>query len=123
MKVFIADDSAILLERLKAMISEIPETEVIGEAGEVQEAIKAIGELKPDVVVLDIKMPGGSGMDVLKNIKNTKSGPVVIMLTSYPYPQYKKKCMDLGADFFFFKLTEFEKVAESIDRLIPDFQT
>jgi len=45
------------------------------------------------------------------------------MLTNYPYLQYKKKCMDLGADLFFYKLTEFEKVAESIDRLIHDFQT
>jgi len=123
MKVFIADDSAIFLERLKAMISEIPEIEIVGESGEVQEAIKAIGKLKPDIVVLDIKMPGGSGMDVLRNIKNKRSGPVVIMLTNYPYLQYKKKCMDLGADLFFYKLTEFEKVAESIDRLIHDFQT
>lgn len=123
MRVFIADDSEIFLERLKAVISEVPDIEIVGESGEVQEAIRFIDELKPDIVVLDIKMPGGSGIDVLRNIKNNRPGPVVIMLTNYPYHQYKKKCMELGADLFFYKLTEVEKVAESIDRLVHNFQT
>lgn len=123
MRVFIADDSEIFLERLKAVISEVPDIEIVGESGEVQEAIRSIDELKPDIVVLDIKMPGGSGIDVLRNIKNNRPGPVVIMLTNYPHHQYKKKCMELGADLFFYKLTEVEKVAESIDRLVHNFQT
>jgi DNA-binding response OmpR family regulator len=68
-------------------------------------------------VILDIRMPGGSGMDVLQAIKREKQAPMVIMLTNYPYPQYRKKCLGLGADYFFDKSTEFEKVTELFKQL------
>ena len=117
MKVFIADDSVQIRERLIEMLSELPEIEIIGVAGDAPEAIRDIWKLNPDMVILDIRMPGGSGIEVLKEIKE-KSHPVVVMLTNYPYPQYRKKCMDLGADYFFDKSTEFEKVTEVLKRLI-----
>jgi DNA-binding NarL/FixJ family response regulator len=62
-------------------------------------------------------MPGGSGIDVLSKIKKDRSAPMVIVLTNYPYPQYRKKCMDCGADFFFDKSTEFGKVIEVIESM------
>jgi DNA-binding NarL/FixJ family response regulator len=120
MKVFIADDSVQIRERLMEMLSELPEIEIIGEAGGVPEAIRDIWKLNPDVVILDIRMSGGNGMKVLKEVKKNKSHQVVIMLTNYPYPQYRKKCMDLGADHFFDKATEFEKVTEVLGQLIQD---
>ena len=123
MKVFIADDSDIVRERLKEMLSEISEVEIIGEAGDGEEAIKGILELHPDVVILDIRMPGGNGIDVLQAIKRGDPAPTVIMLTNYPYPQYRKKCMDLGADYFFDKSNEFEKVVEVLEQLIQDSRT
>ena len=82
------------------------------------EAINAVRKLNPDVVVLDIKMPGVDGIDVLKAIKNKNQDIVVIMLTNYPYPQYRKKCIELGADYFFKKSTEFESVIETLKQLI-----
>ena len=120
MKVFIADNSAEVRESLKAILSENPSIEIIGEADNVSEAIKLIRELNPDVVILDIKMPDGSGLKVLTKIKQVERAPVVIMLTNYPYPQYKQKCEELGADFFFYKSNEFEKVAEVLKQLIQD---
>lgn len=120
MKIFIADDSAVVRERLKIMFSELPGIEIVGEARNVSEALNSIKKLHPDVVILDIKMPGGNGISVLENIKKIELAPVVIMLTNYPYPQYRKKCMDLGADFFFDKSTEFEKVMEVLEQLIQD---
>jgi DNA-binding NarL/FixJ family response regulator len=110
MKVFIADDSQVLRERLEEMLSELPGVEIMGYAQDVPGALTSIKTLQPDVVILDIRMPGGSGVDVLQDIKKDKKTPMVIVLTNYPYPQYRKKCMDLGADFFFDKSTEFEKV-------------
>lgn len=117
-KVFIADDSILILERLKAMFSELPEIEIIGEARDGIGAIKAARTLNPDVVVLDIKMPGVDGIDVLRKIKNNNQKITVIILTNYPYPQYRKKCMELGADYFFKKSTEFENVMEALKQLI-----
>jgi len=118
MKVFIADDSAVVRERLIEMLSEFPEIEIIGQAQSVPESIESIRALHPDVVILDIRMPGGSGIDVLQNIKKNNPALIVIMLTNYPYPQYRKKCMEAGADYFFDKATEFEKVTEVLKKLI-----
>jgi DNA-binding NarL/FixJ family response regulator len=123
MKVFIADDSLVLRERLEEMLSELPGVEIMGFAQDVPGALTSIKTLQPDVVILDIRMPGGSGVDVLQNIKKDKKdkkNPMVIILTNYPYPQYRKKCMDLGADFFFDKSTEFEKLTAVFKELTRD---
>ena len=120
MKVFIVDDSALVRERIIAMISEHPGVEIIGQAKNAQEGISSILKLKPDVVILDIRMPGGNGIEVLKNIKKNKSAPTIIILTNYPYPQYRKKCMEAGADYFFDKSTEFNKIIEVIKKLIQE---
>jgi len=91
MKVMIADDSAAVRERLAEMISEVPGAEVSGQAKDGQEAIRLIEEIKPDAVVLDIRMPKVSGIDVLKYIRNgVQPKPLVIVLTNYPYPHYRK---------------------------------
>jgi len=117
MKVFIADDSKVLRERLIEMLAELPDIEIIGQAQDVTGACTSIKKLNPDVVILDIRMPGGSGIDVLQEIKKDKQAPMVIILTNYPYPQYRKKCLGLGADYFFDKSTEFEKVTELFKQL------
>ena len=117
LRAFIVDDSAVLRERLTTMFSELKNVEVIGEAESALQAKEAIPRLEPDVVILDIRMPGGNGIEVLKEIKKGRNPPVVIMLTNYPYPQYRKKCMDAGANFFFDKSTEFEKVTEVFKKL------
>lgn len=116
-KVFIVDDSAFIRERLRIMLSELKEVEVIGQANNPQEAIEGILKLKPDVVLLDIRMPGGNGIDVLKNIKKDRNPPQVIMFTNYPYPQYRKKCKDAGADYFLDKSTEFNEVIEILNNI------
>jgi len=120
MKVFIVDDSALVRERLIAMISEHPEIEITGQAENAQEATNSIRKLKPDVAILDIRMPGGNGIEVLRNIKKNSSAPTVIILTNYPYPQYRKKCMEAGADYFFDKSTEFQKIIEVLKKLIQE---
>ncbi len=112
MKLVIADDSSVVRERLTAMLSNVEEIETLGQAQDVGEAIDSIEELKPDAVILDIQMPGGSGIDVLKHIKKEQPATVVIILTNYPYPQYRRECMDEGADFFFDKSLEFERAIE-----------
>ncbi len=120
MKVFIVDDSTLVRERIITMISEHPGIEIIGQAKHAQEGINSIIKLKPDVVILDIRMPGGNGIEVLKNIKKNNSAPTIIILTNYPYPQYRKKCIEAGADYFFDKSTEFNKIIEVIKKLIKE---
>ena len=117
MKILIVDDSEIMRERLKAMLSEITELENISQAEDVLGAITSFQKLNHEAVILDIRMPGGSGIDVLQKIKKGDPSPLVIVLTNYPYPQYRRKCIDAGADFFFDKSTEFDRVGEVLKQL------
>lgn len=109
-RVFIADDSQLVQVRLVMLLGELAGVEVVGQALTAPAAIAGIRHLQPDVVLLDIHMPGGSGIDVLRSIKNSPLAPVVIVLTNYPYPAYRERCLRLGADFFFDKSTEFDLV-------------
>lgn len=117
MRVFIADDSAMVCERLKNLLAPIEGITIAGQAHNVPEAIDSIRRVKPDAVILDIQMPGGSGFEVLQQVKRDEPAPIVVMMTNYPYPQYRKKYMEAGADYFFDKSTEFNKVVGLFDRL------
>jgi DNA-binding NarL/FixJ family response regulator len=117
LKVFVADDSIVLRERLLEMLREMPGVEVLGCAGDGLHAIDSIRELKPDLVVLDIQMPRGTGLDVLKNVKHGGQGPTVVVFTNFPYPQYRKRALEFGANYFFDKTTEFEKLRELFGEL------
>ena len=117
MKVLIVDDSEIVRERLKAMLLEVPQVETISQAKDQQEATELLRDLNPEVMVLDIQMPGGSGIDLLRKAKKEPRPPLLIVLTNLSYLQYRKKCMDTGADFFFDKSTEFDKVAQVIKKV------
>lgn len=117
LKVLIADDSILIRERLRELISGVAGTEIVGEATNGPETLAALGQLKPDVLILDIQMPEGNGIKALETIKNQRIAPVVIMLTAFPYPQYRKKCLEAGAEYFFDKSTEFKRVAEVLAEL------
>ena len=115
-KVFIADDSLVVREHLVTMLDELPRIVTVGQAETVAEAINGILELRPDVVILDIRMPGGSGIDVLQRVKQAEVTPIVIILTNYPYSGYRQKCLQAGADFFLDKSTEFDQIPELLAR-------
>jgi len=119
-RVYVVDDSEVVIERLKTILSEVKEIEVIGHANNPFDAIHGIRTLQPDAVILDLQMPGGSGIGVLLSIKKDHSVPIVLVLTNYPYPQYREKCMEAGADFFFDKSSEFEKIPEIFKELIQN---
>ena len=109
-RVLIVDDSKVIRERLSSLISDTVGVELAGEAEDTQSAIHLWQSTKPDMVILDLRIPGGGGINVLSRIKKQSPETVVVILTNYPYVAYRKRCAELGADFFFDKSTEFEKV-------------
>jgi len=117
MRVFVVDDSALLRERVISLLSELVGIEIVGQAQYPLEAFHAICLVKPDVVILDIHLIGGSGIDVLQNIKRLDPAPIVIMLTNSPTPPYRRKCMMAGADYFLDKSSEFANVKAIIESL------
>jgi two-component system response regulator DesR len=110
MKVFIADDSLPIVERLVDLLQDIAGVEIVGHASDVPGAVRGIRQLKPDVVILDLQMPGGSGLDVLRAIRQVLPGLYVLICTNYPYPQFRQECLSAGADCFLDKSSEFEKI-------------
>jgi DNA-binding NarL/FixJ family response regulator len=116
-RVLIADDSLPIRERLVTMLDELQGIGVVGQAGTVPETISAIRELKPDVVTLDIRMPGGSGLDVLHRIKQGQAAPLVIILTNYAHPPFRQRFLEAGADFFFDKSVEFDQITRVLTQL------
>jgi DNA-binding NarL/FixJ family response regulator len=110
--VFIVDDSAVVRDRLAQMISELPGVSLVGQADIAFDAINGLRRLQPAYAVLDISMPGGSGVHILETIKREQPALKVIMLTNFAQEPYRQKCLQLGADHFFDKTTEFERVLE-----------
>jgi len=118
--VYIVDDSPAVRERLIAMILEIEGTALAGATGDPHEAVRCIRRLRPDAVILDIRMAGLSGIQVLRRIKQGHRPPVVIMLTNYPFGQYRKECAEAGADYFLNKSTEFGKINQILTGVVHE---
>lgn len=116
-RILIADDSAVVRERLVHLLADLGGIEVVGQAEDAVEARNLAAALKPDVAILDLRMPNGSGADVLADIKKFDPAPKVIMLTNYSQPENRRKCIDRGADYFFDKSTEFQKVVSVLKGL------
>lgn len=110
--VMLVDDSLTVRERLRALFSEVPKVEIIGEAKDESGALELLRKLNPEVAVLDIQMPSGSGIDLLQKISKMRRPRLVIVLTNLSDPQYRRKCLDSGADYFFDKSTEFDNVVK-----------
>ena len=120
MRILIADDSAVVRDRLIRLLTDLRGIEVVGQAEDAIEARNLAEKLRPDVAILDLRMPKGSGADVLCDIKKLDPTPKVIMLTNYPHPENREKCMDGGADYFFDKSTEFQKVVSVLMDMLLD---
>lgn len=110
MKVFIVDDSRVVVERLVDLLEEVPGAELAGRAGDVEEAVRGIRKVKPDALILDLQLPGGSGLDVLRAVRRDVPQLLVVVCTNYPHAEYREECLAAGANFFLDKSAEFAKI-------------
>lgn len=112
LRVLIADDTATIRVSLSALVSRLHNVEVIGLAENGTQALELIRSLKPDVATLDIRMPGLNGIKVLETLRREQLELTIIVLTGLDEAEYRRRCFDIGADYFFHKATEFEKVID-----------
>jgi DNA-binding NarL/FixJ family response regulator len=91
LKVFIADGSPGICKRLDSLLSEIPGVEIVGHAGDGEQAIALIRTCEPGVVILDSSLPPEGGLDLLRKLKKASPVPVIIAITSFPNLQYRTK--------------------------------
>ena len=118
MRVFIADDSRVVVERLADLLQEVPGAKLVGQAEDVPETVRGIRKMKPDAVILDLQMPGGSGLDVLRAIRTDYPLLYVLICTNYAIPQYREECLSAGANYFLDKSIDFEKIPGILRELI-----
>jgi two-component system response regulator EvgA len=81
-----------------------------GEAENGVDTIQLIREKEPDLIIIDIRIPEMNGTEVLKKIRKLKMEAKTCMLTSYPYPQYKKRYLEAGADYFLCKTDDLKDI-------------
>ncbi|NNJ51920.1 MAG: response regulator transcription factor [Ignavibacteriaceae bacterium] len=118
LRVVIVDDSNLVRERLVKMLGAVPNLEIVGEAANSQNALEVFRDQKPHVVIVDIKIPGENGIEVLKKIKKINQAVIVIIITNYPFTQYRTKCLENGADYFFDKSNEYSEVIRTIENMV-----
>ena len=112
--VFIVEDSESVRRRLAGMLGDIDGVTVVGEAGTPEQALEGIARTRPDSVVLDLHLVGGSGLEVLRRARPQAPGTVFIVLTNHANEQYRRACMQAGASYFFDKTHDIAKVREII---------
>lgn len=115
MRVLVVDDSEAVRSRLVEMLADIGLD--VESAACLAEASRALQARAPDVVILDMRMPDGSGLDLLRAVRAAGLPAKVIVLTSSASPLLRRKCLNAGADFFFHKFEEFQRVVQVVGLL------
>lgn len=112
--VVIADDHVLVRKGTKQLLEEHPGLSVVGEASDGREAIEVANRLKPDVVLMDIAMPGTNGIEATRRIKETSPSTSVLVLTAYDDEQYIYALLDAGAAGYLLKNVSGEELARSV---------
>jgi DNA-binding NarL/FixJ family response regulator len=118
MRVLFADDSALILERLQQMLEFFKQVEIVGAFKNGNETLHAIKFLKPDLAIIDIKMPGMNGLEILNEVRKEDKAVKIIILTFFSSENYRQMAIQSGADFFFSKVDDFEKVTSVVKEMI-----
>ena len=117
-KVLIADDHAVVLEGLKQILSETPDIIVAAQATDGQQALDKVRATDLDVVVLDIAMPGRSGLDTLLHIKRERPNLPVLVLSIHPEDQYAVRVLKAGACGYLTKDSAPDQLISAIRKVV-----
>jgi two-component system invasion response regulator UvrY len=113
-RVLIADDHPVVRRGLKRILEDETDMEVIGEARNGQEALDLVSDKKCDVVILDIEMPGRSGLDVLKDLKQYRPKLAVLVLSIHPEEQFAVRVLRAGAVGYLSKESAPDELVKAI---------
>lgn len=117
-KVMIVDDHFVVREGLKLILETSEQFQVIGEAGNGEEALSLIDELDPDVILMDLNMPVMSGLEAMKQLRNRNSSIPVIILTTYNEDELMIQGLALGAKGYLLKDTNRDNLFRNIESAV-----
>jgi DNA-binding NarL/FixJ family response regulator len=120
MKVIIADDSRLMRERIREAISTFRGVEIVSETDTGLKTLAELNKHNPDLAIIDIRMPDKNGLEVMKEFRTKNKTTKIIILTNYAYDQYKDRAFENGADYFFSKSEDFEKIADVVAAILKN---
>ncbi|MBC7848414.1 MAG: response regulator transcription factor [Chitinophagaceae bacterium] len=110
--IFIVDDSALMISRFMEMITETTDDHDIRYAGSYREAVRQLDSVRPDLLLLDINLPDGNGISLLRVMRQKYPGIKAVMVSNQADDYYKKLCLSLGAIGFLDKSKDYERLPE-----------
>jgi DNA-binding NarL/FixJ family response regulator len=113
-RVLLVDDERMVCAHLRTILEAAPGLEVVGEAYDGAEAVEAVVRFRPDVVLLDLRMPGVDGLTALDRITRSASGPKVVVLTTFDLDEYVLRALRAGAAGFLLKSTAPEDLVDLV---------
>jgi DNA-binding NarL/FixJ family response regulator len=113
-KVLLIDDSELIGSKVLTLLATIPAVELLAQAKSVKEGLRACEEEKPDIVFLDINLPDGSGIALLRELKIRQPHIRVIMLTNSTDSFYRHRCAELKAEYFLDKTKDFYRIPQLV---------
>ena len=123
----IVDDDAGFRQRVKQLLASEPDIEIIGEAADGREAILRAGELKPDLILMEVRMPGMNGVDATRQLKAEMPQLKVIMLTIFDLQEYREAAKASGASGYVIKKSLIQDLVPAIrdafEHGAPDLRT
>jgi NarL family two-component system response regulator LiaR len=113
-KVFLAEDHAVVREGLRELISRESDMVVVGEAGDGEETVRLVEELEPDIVLMDIAMPGMNGIEATRQIKESRPWTCILVLTAYDNPEFVSAVIEAGAEGYLLKNVRGNELTNAI---------
>lgn len=123
-KLLIADDEQLERRALRHIVKQyLPELEVVGEARNGDESVELVREHEPQIILMDIKMPGKSGLEAAKEIKQSYPNTNIIILTAFDYFDYAKTALQVGAVDYLLKPIRPQELSKVLQKCIDDLNS
>lgn len=113
-RLVLADDHAVVRSGTRELLEQQPDFNIVGEASNGEEAVRLVGELMPDVVVMDVRMPKMSGVEATREIKSTYPTVRILVLTAHDDDEYVFALLQAGANGYLLKTAEIEELVRAI---------
>jgi len=122
LRVLIVEDNQIFREAFKTRLNDHFPSMVVKEASNGDEALQKVGEAPPDLIFMDVRLPGANGLQLTQKIKKGLPNIHIVILTDYDLPEYRQAAVESGADCFFVKSSfnwdEVEELVKSILQVV-----
>jgi DNA-binding NarL/FixJ family response regulator len=116
-RILLVDDHALVRAGIRALLESLPRLEVVGETGDGLEAVRLVREIAPDVILLDITLPGLNGLEVAARVARLGVGTRVLVLSMHASPEYAARAFAAGAAGYLIKDSAFDELATALEEI------